>query len=184
LADGTPVSQVTTVSSTGQWPLYASLYGGHGQILGWVNFADTPSSDLSSDLAWIKLSGIKLASANAKIYPAGFAFAPVLEGSRFRLGTARAPVLDFSAGELTLTGGAFSGGFTNYFTVGPNGKVSSTNKSTLTLAASTGRFTGTSPNPLGGHTVSFSGVFLTKENYGAGYFIDSGLSGAVYLGPQ
>jgi hypothetical protein len=55
---------------------------------------------------------------------------------------------------------------------------------TLTFAAPSGLFQGTAPNPLGGHSFSFSGIFLPKENFGAGYYIESNLSGSVYLGPQ
>jgi hypothetical protein len=180
LADGTQISQTTTISAEGQWPLYCSLYGGQGQILGWVDFTNTARSDLSGDLTWIKLPG-----ARAKDYAAGFEFTPVLEGSHFTAGSAPAPVLDFSAGVLILTGGGLPAGLTNYFTVGPNDTLLNGNRVTLWFSASSGLFRGTATSPDVGQTVlSFRGVFMTKENYGSGYFLDAGLSGAVYFGPR
>jgi hypothetical protein len=180
LADGTQISQAATISADGQWPFYSTLYGGHGQVLGWVDFTNTTQSDLSGNLAWIKLP-----IASARSYAAGFDFAPELEGSHFSAGSAKAPVLEFSTGVLVLTGEGIPAGSSNYFTVGPNERVITSKGSTLDFSASSGLFTGTAPNPLAGRApLSFSGVFLIKENYGAGYFIDSDLSGAVYFGPQ
>jgi hypothetical protein len=180
LADGTLVSQVTTISADGQWPLYGSLYGGQGQILGWVDFTNAAQSDLSGNLNWIKLP-----MARARSYPVGFNFMPAVEGSHFTAGTAKAPILDFSNGVLILAGSAFPAGATNYnFTVGANGRLINTNRMILNFAPATGLFTGAAPNPLGGPLLPFRGMFLIKENYGAGYFIDSGLSCPVYFGPQ
>jgi hypothetical protein len=180
LADATQISQSTVLSADGQWPLYCSLYGGSGQILGWVDFTNAAQSDLSGTLVWSKLP-----MANNKSYPAGFDFAPILQGSRFTPGSAKAPVLDFSAGVLILTGGAIPEGLTNYFTVGRNERLIGSNRLALNFSAASGLFTGTAPNPLAGHVaLSFSGLFLSKENYGCGYFIESNLSGAVYFGPQ
>jgi hypothetical protein len=180
LADGTTFSQTTTISADGQWPIYASLYGGRGQILGWVDFTNTASSDLSGNLTWIKQPIAHVAS-----YAAGFGLTPVLEGSHFVAGTAKAPLLDFSTGILELTEGDLPAGITNYFTVGPNEKLTTGDRVTLSFSAASGLFTGTSPNPQVGHELlSFRGMFLDKQNYGFGYFINSEFSGAVYFGPQ
>ncbi len=180
LADGTPFSQTTSISTDGQWPLYASLYGGHGQILGWVDFTNAAQSDLSGNLSWTKLP-----MAGAQRYAIGFDLRPALEGSHFTAGSAKAPILDFGLGALILTGGGIPADFTNYFTVEPNQRLLTTNRLTLNFSASSGLFTGTALNPLAGRApLSFRGVFLTKENYGSGYFINSDLSGAAYFGPR
>ena len=179
LADGTQFTEGTTISADGEWPLYATLYGGRGQLLGWVDFTNASQSDLSGNLSWIKLPVV-----NSRSYAAGFNLNPLLQGSQFTAGTAKTPLLDFSNGVLVLAGEDFPAGVTNYFTVGPNERLLSTNHMVLNLSASTGLFTGTAPNPLGGPPLLFRGIFLSKGNYGAGYFIDSDLSGAVYLGSQ
>ena len=49
LADGTAFSQTTPVSQDGYIAVYASLYGGKGLLLGWINL--TNASGMS--LAWI-----------------------------------------------------------------------------------------------------------------------------------
>lgn len=180
LADGTTFSQTTAISADGQWPLYSSFYGGHGQILGWVDFTNTAQSDLSGGLSWIKLP-----MAGAKSYAPGFDLRPALEGSHFAAGSAKAPILDFRIGVLVLTGGGMAAGFTNYFTVDPDGRLLTSNRLTLHFSAASGLFTGTALNPLVGYApLSFRGIFLTKENYGSGYFINSDLSGAAYFAPQ
>ena len=38
LPDGTKVSQSAMRSEDGYWPLYASLYGGSGCLLSWLEF--------------------------------------------------------------------------------------------------------------------------------------------------
>ena len=38
LADGEPISQYTTVSTDGSWPLYAAPYRGQGILIGWLSF--------------------------------------------------------------------------------------------------------------------------------------------------
>ncbi|MGH8247131.1 MAG: InlB B-repeat-containing protein, partial [Gammaproteobacteria bacterium] len=56
LADGTPVTQNTTVSKAGFWPLYVALYGGKGSILsGVTNVTDPPpAASLLGDMTWTK----------------------------------------------------------------------------------------------------------------------------------
>jgi hypothetical protein len=180
LADGTPLTQTTTISADGQWPIFASLYGSRGQILGWVQFRDTAQSDLFGNLAWNKPP-----IAGATSYAAGFGLTPVVEGSHFIVGTAKAPLLDFSTGVLTLTGGGLPASITNYFTVSPGERLLASNRLTLSFSAASGLFTGTAPDPLVGHVpLSFRGMFLIKQNYGSGHFINSELSGAVYFSPQ
>jgi len=178
LADGTAVNQTTTISADGQWPLYVSLYGGRGQLLGWVDFTNAAQSDLSGNLNWFKEP-----IANVRSYPSGFDITPALEGSRFTPGTILAPVLDFTSGILVLSGGNLSTGVTNYISVGAYERLTGTNRLVMSITPSTGLFRGNAPNPLGGLPLIFDGVFLSKENYGAGYFLDSYLSGEVYFGP-
>lgn len=179
LADGTAVGQSTEVFANGEWPFFASLYGGRGQILGWLDFASTSQSDLSGQLSWSKL-----AIPNSRSYAAGFALAPVVEGSRYPTLPGNTPVLDFANGTLALNGAGMPAGFADYFTVGPKERLLATNHVALNFAPSSGMLTGTVPNPAGGHALSLRAIFLPKENWGAGYFLNSGLSGEVDFGPQ
>jgi uncharacterized repeat protein (TIGR03803 family) len=54
LSDDTMISQATTLSKSGQMPLYISLYGGKGSMLGWLTFADTPTTKINGAVSWIK----------------------------------------------------------------------------------------------------------------------------------
>jgi hypothetical protein len=178
LGDGTSASQSAVVSGQGQWPLYVSLYSGKGSILGWLTFANEQTNDIEGAPVWIKLP-----QPTAKVYPAGFTNQiPGLFGSLFQF-TNGVPVLDFAAGELWLTNGNLAQSFTNQFVLGDNNKVTSTNKMSLTILSSSGLFTGSVVNPETKKMIPIHGAVLQKQNIGAGYFLGTNESGAVFLGP-
>ncbi|HEY3863647.1 MAG TPA: hypothetical protein VGO59_17365 [Verrucomicrobiae bacterium] len=179
LADGTPVSQISAIGANGLWPFYAPLYAGRGEILGWVNFANNGQADLSGGLVWTKEPAARAAS-----YPAGFEFAPVLQGSHFTAGTVKAPLLDFNAGTVILNGVCLPGSLTDYFTVGANQRLIGTNRLAISFSPATGLFTGAAPNPFGARPLVFSGMFMSRQNFGRGYFVNSNLSGTVFFGPR
>jgi hypothetical protein len=54
LPDHTAFRQNTAVSSSGAWPLFASLYGGEGSLFGWMTFSNSPSSQIKGTATWIK----------------------------------------------------------------------------------------------------------------------------------
>ncbi len=54
LPDHTAFRQNTAVSSSGAWPLFASLYGGEGSLFGWMTFSNSPSSQINGAATWIK----------------------------------------------------------------------------------------------------------------------------------
>jgi hypothetical protein len=63
LADGNKVSQNSGFSDGGWWPVYVSLYGGRGLLMGWLNVV---SNDPARSLLWLKPTN------STKYYPAGF----------------------------------------------------------------------------------------------------------------
>jgi hypothetical protein len=73
LGDGTRVSQSTTLSANGSWPLYVPLYKQGGQIMGWLNFSD---STVGGETSWIKLENDR-----NKAFPGGFDLNPTVTGS-------------------------------------------------------------------------------------------------------
>ena len=176
LADGTKVSQATVISKNGSWPLYAPLYSGNGLVLGWQNFTNAPTDDVSGPVCWIKT-----AQPNARYYPAGFALMPLLSGSAYVPPSAGAPVLNLQFGDLMLTDGGLSQAYTNLITILPNSKATNIAgvKLTLSFTPKTGLFTGNFINPESAKKVSLSGVILQKQNLGAGYFLSTNLSGQV-----
>ena len=180
LPDGTKVSQsATTVSATGRWPLYVSLYGGQGQILGWLTFSEAQT--LSGAIHWTRPPLF-----NAKYYPDGFDIDSAVLGSVYQLPPLPSRlVLGFTSGAVELVGGNLGNGITNGVTISWNNKVSSTNanKLTLTLNASQGLFKGNVVNPATAKTIPFNGAILQSRNSGSGFFLGADQSGRVFFGP-
>ena len=171
LADATKLAQSSVASANGQWPLYVSLYGGQGQLLGWLTFTN---GGVEGDLNWIKNP-----MSSAKFYPGGFDFDTHAIGSIYH--STATPLIDFSSGVLILSGANLPDPVTNVVTVSGN-KATGANV-TLSLSASKGTFKGTFVNPPGKSKIPFSGVFLQNRDSGFGYFLGTGVSGSVFFGP-
>ena len=177
LADGTKLSQSAVATTDGEWPLYASLYSGQGEILGWLSLTNPPDAGIGGEVDWIK-SPI----SNAKLYPGGFNFETSVIGSIYY--SKASPLIGFNNGMVVLNGANLASPITNNVSVSAT-KVTnlSTNKLTLKLTSSKGTFTGSVVNPLTGSSIPFNGVFLQNEGFGAGDFLGGGQSGAVFFGP-
>ena len=175
LADGTKLSQSTTVSARGQWPFYASLYRGQGQIIGWLLVTNSEVTNVDGNVSWIKGS-----VPSAKYYPNGFDLEARATGSIYN--AAAVPLLGFSDGVLSLAGGNLSHPIDTSVTVNGTG-ASGTNGATLKLSASNGTFNGSIMNPANNAKIPFAGVFLQNQNFGAGYFLGTNQSGRVLFNP-
>jgi len=182
LADGTPVTQNTTVSKAGFWPLYVALYGGKGAILSVVTVVTDPppAASLSGNATWIKP-----ALPAAKYYSAGFTNRLALEGLGYQPpGTNK--VLQIDMGTVRFEDGGLSGGFTNLVTLGTNNKVANltTNQPlVMNLTLPLGLFNGTVTLTNGGvrTKLSFKGALLRPQDFGAGFFLGTNQSGSVLL---
>ena len=176
LADGTKISQAAAVSKDGFWPLYVPLYATNGLLLGWQNFTNTLTDDVSGPLCWIKL-----AQPKARYYPAGFALIPPLSGSTYLAPTSGTPAINLPLGDLMLSDGGLSQTYSNLITYLPNNQATNLAgvKLIITVAPKTGLFTGSFVNPESTKKVSLNGVILQKPNLGAGFFLSTNLSGQV-----
>jgi len=76
LADGTAFSQTVPASQSGDLPIYASLYGNTGLLLGWINMTNGDSLAARNVLTWIRK-----ASGSAAVYPGGFTNSLVAQSS-------------------------------------------------------------------------------------------------------
>lgn len=181
LADGQ--SQITpsaSVSGNGQWPLYASLYSGNGQILGWLTFSNSPQQDLSGWVSWIKQP-----VAGAKFYPAGFDLeSDSVTGSLYNSKTN--PVTGFTNAVILFQGGNISGVLSNKVSVTFNNKVSNLggndSKLTLNLNVASGVFTGALTPSNSVNALKFGGVILQKQGVGAGNISGTNQTGKVSFG--
>ena len=72
MADGTKVSQSGMLAVNGDMPVYVSLYGGKGALIGWLSLSGT---DVSGNLIWTK------PAATSGRYPAGFTLPTTAIGS-------------------------------------------------------------------------------------------------------
>jgi hypothetical protein len=181
LADGSPASQQTFISKGGAWPFYISSAGGQGVTLGWLIFSPGQRGTLTGQVYWERLP-----QANASLYPAGFNFtnAITVSASFFDYFVNVPTLIVTNGGKVVLQQADISPALTNYFTLtsrGPNDFVTSTNQLKLKIAFFTGAFKGTVVNPANNLSIPISGVILTNQNAGFGFFINSNQSGSVCI---
>lgn len=177
LGDTTVVSQSASLSANGHWPFYASLYGGGGEIIGWLAFTNQPDADLVGQWSWVKTSQI-----SSSFYPAGFYFNGEAEGSAYRE-TSGSPLLNLTAASISFSNSSVI--FTNLITYNPNNTISSAPSDHLSLAisAANGLFHGSISAAGSRAKLSLSGAILQKQNAGYGLFPAKPRTGRVILGP-
>jgi IgA Peptidase M64/Divergent InlB B-repeat domain len=180
MADGTKVSQATSISKSGDWPLYIPLYGGKGMLLSWYLFG-SPTNGVSGILDWIK-SGTK-----SRYYSNEFGYSTFSMGSRYVPPPRNGKVLGFTEGTVQLSSGELGHGITNLISIAANNRVTnlSSNKLSLVFTPSTGLFRGTVVDPAGAKSraISFSGAVLQNTNAGKGFFLGTNQSGTVLIQP-
>lgn len=180
LADGTKVTQKTSLSKIGQWPLYVPLHKGKGALVSWVTFdTNAPTTDFSGVLNWFKQP------QSVKYFSGGFTNETVIAGSLFVKPASTNWVINVTNAVVAFTNGNLSADFTNTVAIDAKGKVinESTNKLNLSASKSSGTFSGSATPPAGGKTVSFKGAVLQKQTNGFGFFLGTNASGRVSLGP-
>jgi hypothetical protein len=178
LGEGNKASGSSTVVGSGLWPLYISLYGSNGVMMGWLGFVTNDAAqDVVGQVAWVKEPG-----AGGRLYPNGFRFTAGLDATESLYDyTSGLPVLDWSQGVIELDGGNLASPLTNAVTLGANNKFTAANKLALTLTTSSGLFQGTVPVPGSKSGISVSGVILQGRNAGYGLFLGPSQSGSVWL---
>jgi len=176
LADGEKLSQSAGVSQSGRWPLYAPLYKGQGQLLGWLVFTNAVDGDLGGPLSWIK-SPI----AKARYYPAGFNRTVPAIGSLYNWLTSPG----FTNGTVVVNGGGLATSIVSEVTIDSRGKVIdlSDNGLKLNLKGPQGLFKGSVVDPTTTETIRFNGAILQKQSGGSGFFLGGDQSGKVVIGP-
>ncbi len=180
LGEGTKVTQGSVVVGQGVWPLFSSLYGGKGLLLGWLGFTNPPTWDIGGRVSWIKLP-----QPSAKLYPQGFEFAEGIEAavSAFVF-TNGVRLVNWSDGVIELQGSNLSQPISNLLSLEANNQVRGTNRLSLTIATSSGLFQGKVMNPATGKAILVQGALLQKQNAGFGFFLGPTQSGSVNLGPE
>ncbi|PYJ06493.1 MAG: hypothetical protein DME25_06560, partial [Verrucomicrobia bacterium] len=180
LADKSAIAGSVSLSKAGHWPLYFSLYGGKGALLGWVTLADRPTTDLDGVLSWIKPP-----LPTARYYPGGFTSEAALLGSSYTPPAGETNrLLRLTEATVLFSGGNLSQRWTNAVVLGPRSTITnaSPNSLAMTFRLSSGLFRGRFLAPDESEAVLFKGVAFQKANYGSGYFLGTNQSGRVSLG--
>lgn len=178
LADGTKVSQKTTLSKDGLWPLYLPLYKGRGSLISWVALTNETTTDFRGRFNWFKQS------QTATYYAAGLTNEAVLIGSHYTLPGASNAVLQLTNATITFTNGHLTAGFRNDFDVDRNGKtfdLAITNKLKLSINKSSGLFAGSVIPPGTNRAMKFQGALFQIQTNGAGFFLGTTNSGRVNI---
>jgi len=178
LADGTKMTQKTTLSRDGNWPFFGKLYGGRGSALGWLKFAETTLEDVGGEIVWTK------PALPGRLYTNGFVLPAQASGARY---TPTDLVLLFDQGAASFSGANIDPGFTNAVRIEPGNKIvnldADRNKLTMTIALASGRFSGTVSVPDTRRSLPFSGVLHLKETFGGGFLLGTNQGGRVLIEP-
>jgi hypothetical protein len=177
MADGHRVTQGTTVSKGGQWPLYVPVYAGYGSLHGWMLFNGSAEEDLTGDITWIK------PDFSDWYYPDGFAITVFSWGSRYQRPPKATRIVDLPVGWAEFNGGGLSPGVTNSITLDERNRVftSSANPLVMKFSTSNGLFSGRVLHPVSWDWISFRGVVLQRYAVAAGHFLGSNESGEVWI---
>jgi hypothetical protein len=176
LAEGTAVSQSVPVSAAGDWPLYVSLYGGKGSLLGWSKFTSPPA--LTNEL----VSWIKPANSASRYYPLGFSNVSWIAGSAYVYATPNR-VLDLTNGIIVFSGGNLVSPVTNEVLLTATNRFLnlSANPLSVTVNPTNGYLSGWFAVPGAKQTNQFKAVLLQEQNRGDGHFLGTNQSGSVHL---
>jgi hypothetical protein len=175
LADGTSpaISFASSLAWDGTCPIYASLYGGKGVILGWMQFATDGSGIIIQQLH--SVSWVKMPVAD-KYYMDGFAAVPGIFGGLYVPPKAGVNVLGWTDGTLVIDQGYSGMSLPDEVDVAVTynpvrNTFADANKVTIALTPPNGSLRGTF-YPTGGKTpFSYRGIVV--DGGGFGFYLDA-----------
>ncbi len=178
MADGLTMAQSVQISTAGNWPFYASLYGGKGTAIGWLKFGTSANGNLTGNMGWVKTSGYP-----GVYYPAGFIHETAIIGSTYTPPATGVPVLNLSSGGLVMADGLLNGPVFGAFGLASDNSfvVTGPVPFKLTLTATTGRLTGSFVHPVTKKSSTAKGIVLQQQNMVRGYFLSTNDSGSILL---
>lgn len=183
--DGTAFSETCGLSRHGRWPLYASLKGGNGTLVGWLHIGTQQAGTIHGpDLYWARESMAQ------PPYPDQFGIPLTGIGSLYTVPTTNA-VIGFTNGVASFFAGDL---FSDETVIWQSAKMllrppvtfralETEGKVQLKVSKKTGMLSGSFVNLVTGQRAPVRGVLLQKQNMGQGYFLSSGRSGAFTLSP-
>lgn len=162
LADGSKVSQGSTLVSDTRWPLFVPLYKKQGFVAGLVSYAPAPGTgDFSGTLDWIAGATTLYQPFTTQLGLSAARYTPPAKGRR---------ALDLP--DTVPNGGFTAPGVDRVFTLDTKNAIKVTDPNPEKLALTLGTKAGTVSGHLllGGKTRKLSGVLQLEQNIGAGFF--------------
>jgi cyclophilin family peptidyl-prolyl cis-trans isomerase len=165
LADNSTFSEGVGVSKDGVWPVYATLYSGHGLLIGWETNVIGPDGSAGSTgtLYWVK------APTRDTYYTNGLNLEIASTGTNY---IAPVPGTQY---QVTFAGGSISETLSNVLSVGASGQFvpapNAPDKLAISLSAA-GVITGTIYNPADNKTLPIRGAFSSPTLGGSGFVLD------------
>jgi uncharacterized repeat protein (TIGR03803 family) len=181
LADGASFAPAVAESENGDVPLYASLYGHTGLLLGWINLTNLAAAPPSNTLTWIKKP-----SRAYPPYTNGFTNTLVVQGALWTNPPAGTPAISLTAGQLLISNASTNLTFNVWVTTTntllkldhllTNSLTGSIDPKTglLTLSFASGKFRTNTPG---------LGAILQNQSTGGGFFLGATNSGFISLQP-
>jgi hypothetical protein len=180
LADGTPVSYSTAVSTSSLWQVYAPLYGGKGALAGKPSLNNLANTADLGPVTWMKL-----ANPSARFYHAGFTNQINALGSAYVAPSGSGRVLSLTNGSVQFTSGNLAGDFTDAVAIWPRGRLTGLSDTglNLTISPGTGTLRGNVVHPASGQRLTVNGAVLQNLDAGFGFLLGTNLSSRVRIGP-
>jgi uncharacterized repeat protein (TIGR03803 family) len=182
LADGTAITPSAAESQNGDVPVYASLYGNTGLLLGWINLTNLEAAPPGNALAWIKK-----ASRATLLYTNGFTNLLAGQGALWTNPPAKTPAIVLPKGQLVIASNAnsilaFNVSVSNNNTLAKLAG-SPTNLLTGSIAPQTGLLTLAFGNGSGKATTPGYVALLQTQTNGGGFFLGTTNAGFISLLP-
>jgi hypothetical protein len=172
LPDGTKVSQKSTLSKNGIWPLYYPANDGAGCLIGWMQC--TNDSDITGSGVWV------VPAAPGGLYPQGLTNEMNATGSR-----ASGSLGAHASVTAVISGAPLASAVTNSVIISGKNSQSADGRLKISANLKTGLFTGSVTDPNSSQTLSFQGALLEQSGIGGGFFLntDKSQGGKVHLTP-
>jgi hypothetical protein len=167
LSDGFAFSAIGgSLTQNGDWPVYASLYGNTGVMVGWLS---RTSGIYGGTLAWVK------PGAAGSNYTSGFTNFVTTLSSLLPTMTKSVRALAITNGIVVLSNDSLPAPITNHvvmtqtntFVVSPG----QTNGLKLSLNLNTGQITGSFTNPISRKINAIKGIVMPQQNVARGFFL-------------
>jgi len=173
LADGTPITQSTTISQNGWWPMFAAPYGPGtgGAIVGWINVTNIPQSSLHGVTYWFH------PALRRGAFKDEFSQRDDVVGSLFIQPPPGDSIMSWHDGTGTVGGDNLPSNVSSHLTWSANNAINVDLTDFTFRVGPFGTIRGTLTRPASHRINALQGVILPKTNWAGGFFLDTNSSG-------